>query len=289
VAEIYKSEEGRRTIQGFYRSALERWPVANRRVMVPTCEGETFVVVSGEADHPPVVLFHGSGSNSIAWTRDVAAWSQRYCVYSVDLIGEPGLSAPARPPLASDRYARWLDDVWNHLGLTSASVVGLSLGGWLALDYAVRRPQRVRSLSLISPAGIGSQNRMALLRLLPLLMLGRWGRLAAQRAVARHAGMPREVAEYMSRVFEHFRPRLERIPRLTDNELAALSMPVHVMAGGRDPLLRSDETRDRATAHIRDLRLTFLEDQGHLLPRQTENILAFLDEVTSNDTFQRTA
>ena len=281
MADIYKSEAGRDAIEAFYRSALERWPVPNRQVIVPTCEGNTFVVISGEEHATPVVLFHGSASNSIAWTRDVAAWSSRYRVYSVDLIGEPGLSAPSRPRLGSDRYASWLDDVWRELGLTSASVVGLSLGGWLALDYATRRPEQVRSLSLISPAGIGSQNRLALLGLVPLLFFGRWGRQMAQRAVSKQAGASREVGEYMARVFEHFRPRLERIPCLTDAQLAALPMPVHVMAGGKDALLRSSETRERVTRLVKDLRLTYLENEGHLLPRQTENVLAFLDDVTA--------
>lgn len=283
MAEIYKSEEGRQTIEAFYRTALQHWPVANRQVVVPTCEGDTFVVISGEENANPIVLFHGSGSNSIAWTRDVTAWAARYRVYSVDLIGEPGLSAPARPPLTSDRYARWLDDVWNFFGMDGACIVGLSLGGWLALDYAVRRPSRVRSLSLISPAGIGSQNRLTFLKLLPLLMLGRWGRQTAQRSLANRAGLPREVGEYMARVFEHFRPRLDRIPQLTDAQLSALTVPVQVMAGGRNVLLRSKETRERATRLVRNLRLTYLDDEGHLLPRQTDNILAFIDEVMASD------
>jgi pimeloyl-ACP methyl ester carboxylesterase len=75
------------------------------------------------------VLFHGSGTNSGAWIRDVAEWARRYRVYAVDMIGEPGFSAASRPSLRSDDYIAWLDDVWRQLGLTRASVVGVSLGG----------------------------------------------------------------------------------------------------------------------------------------------------------------
>ena len=78
---------------------LQRWPVPNRQLLVPTCQGETFVIVSGESNAMPVVLFHGSGTNSSVWIRDIAEWAQHYRVYAVDMIGEPGLSAASRPSL----------------------------------------------------------------------------------------------------------------------------------------------------------------------------------------------
>ena len=80
------------------------------------------------------------------WIRDVAEWAKHYRVYAVDVIGEPGLSAQSRPSLRSGAYADWLDDIYQHLGLTSASLVGVSLGGWLALGYAVKRPTRVAEI-----------------------------------------------------------------------------------------------------------------------------------------------
>ena len=90
--------------------------MACEQLVVSTCQGDTFVVASGDRTAPPVVLLHGSGTNSASWMRDVAAWAQRHRVYAIDMIGEPGLSAPSRPPLASSAYAEWLDDVWARLG-----------------------------------------------------------------------------------------------------------------------------------------------------------------------------
>ena len=141
----------------------------------PYSPGDTFVIVSGAPLAPPVVLFHGSGTNSASWMRDVATWQQHHRVYAVDIIGEPGLSAPSRPPLASPAHAEWLDEVWAGLGLETASVVGISLGGWLGLDFAVRRPHRVTALSLIAPSGIGRQNHMLLLKVGVLRLFGRRG------------------------------------------------------------------------------------------------------------------
>ena len=191
MANIYKSEAGRRAVEDQYRRILGRWPVACEQRVVPTRQGDTFVIVSGSASAPPVVLFHGSGTNSAAWMRDVATWAQHHRVYAVDIIGEPGLSAPSRPRLASPAHAEWLDDVWTGLGLENASVVGISLGGWIGLDYAVRRPNRVASLSLICPAGIGSQNMMLLLKVGLLRLFGTRGLLKSLELVSgRTATLP---------------------------------------------------------------------------------------------------
>src|SRR5205807_1456668 len=122
---------------------------------------------------------HGSGANTTSWMGDVAALAQRFRVYALDMIGEPGFSAPSRPPLGSEAYAVWLDQVLAGLGVARAALVGISLGGWLALDYATRRPGRVIALALLCPGGVGPQKN--LLWILPLLLLGKWGRAQVMR------------------------------------------------------------------------------------------------------------
>jgi pimeloyl-ACP methyl ester carboxylesterase len=280
VGSIYKSAAGQQAVERRYRDVLTRWPVPNRQLIVPTCQGDTFIIVSGESHAPPVVLFHGAGTNSSVWIRDVAEWAQRHRVYAVDLIGEPGFSAPSRPLLWSNAYVDWLDDVWDQLGLVRASVVGVSLGGWLGLDYAVKRPERVASLSLLSPSGIGAQNHLFLIKAGLLLRLGPWGLGKALRLVTGRANLPREMTDSLLLRFQHFRPRMEKLPIRTDEELASLTMPVQLILGGRDALIRSRETRDRMERRVPHLHLTYLEHEGHILPRQTSAIAEFLHAAT---------
>src|SRR5581483_7348976 len=106
---------------------------------------------------PPLLLLHGGAANAAMWMADVAIFAKIFRVYCIDMIGEPGFSAPVRPSLDSDAYAVWLDDVLNHFSIESASIVGVSLGGWLALDYAIRRQARVKSVAVSCPGGIGRQ------------------------------------------------------------------------------------------------------------------------------------
>ncbi|UUP19230.1 alpha/beta fold hydrolase [Nitratireductor thuwali] len=171
---VFRSDKAAAEVEAQYRQVLDRWPVPKTELYVPTRQGSTFVVACGRKDAPPVVLLHGSQANSAAWMPDVALWSTRFRLFAVDMIGEAGLSARVRPALAGDAHALWLDDVFSGLGIETAGIVGTSLGGWLALDYANRRPSAVRALALICPAGIGRQKNF-LLKAVPLLLLGPWG------------------------------------------------------------------------------------------------------------------
>ena len=284
---IYKSEVGKQAIESFYRKALDQWPVDNEQRAVPTRFGNTFVICCGPASAPPVMLLHGSGSNSIIWIRDVVEWTKRHRVYAVDIIGEPGFSAPVRPPLRSSAYAEWIDDVQHQLGLTAASLVGVSLGGWIALDYAVRRPARVASLSLISPSGLGRRKELFMLKAGLLLLLGKRGVEKALAAAVGNAQLASPMAEYVRLIFENFRPRREAPPLRSDDELRALSLPMQVIVGMNDALLDSGHTRERVTELVPHAELTCLEGAGHVLPPQTSRVGEFLAAVWSARDQQR--
>lgn len=280
-AGLFRSAEAAAAVERQYRGLLDRWPVPSVQHMLPTCQGPTFVLSCGPEGAPPVLLLHGAQANSASWMADAALWSRSFRLHAVDMIGEAGLSAPVRPPLDGDAHARWLDDLFAGLGLSSAALVGTSLGGWLALDHAVRRPGKVDALALICPAGIGRQKNF-LLRNAPLLLLGRRGerRMRAKVFGPIPAEIPeaaRPLAEMMATIGRTIRPRVVRIPRLSDEELERLRMPILAVVGGRDALIDSRETRDRLGRHAPRAEVAFIEEGYHFLPGQEGRVMDFLE------------
>ncbi|PPK65643.1 alpha/beta fold hydrolase [Actinokineospora auranticolor] len=274
---IYKSEAGQREILRRYEQTLAHWPVPASRVRVPTREGETFVLVSGPEDAPPLLLLHGSGSNAAMWRGDVAAWSAHFRVHAVDMIGEPGLSSPARPPLDSPAHALWLDNVLDHLGLDRTAITGTSLGGWLALDYATRRPERVDRLALLCPGGLGRQKVGFLFKALLYKPFGRWGMNRSLKAVAGvDVRETPEVADYLALIFTHFQPRRDRLPVFPDESLRRLTMPVLVIVGAHDAMFDSHDTARRTRGAVPHAEVRILPDVAHSIIGQTEPILEFL-------------
>ncbi len=261
-----------------YRKVLAGWPVPHATLRLPTAAGETFVLACGGEEAPPLVLLHGAQANAAAWMVEAAAWSRHFRVYVLDLPGEPGLSAPQRPAL--DAYAPWLDDVMDGLRLDRAAFLGVSFGGWVALDYAVRRPQRVKRLALLCPGGIGRQKAF-LLKALPLLLLGRWGAARVRRMIlgpapAQVPEAARPVMALMERIMASVRPRTGPIPVLGDRALQGLRMPLQVTVGARDPLIDSRETARRLARWAPHAEVRVLPDGHHVLPGQQDAVLRFL-------------
>lgn len=281
MTRIYKSAEGERAVRERYLQFLKYWPVPNQRLRVPTREGETFIVACGDENAPPLVLLHGAAANSAMWMGDVASWAAHFRVYAIDLIGEAGLSAPSRPSLASEAHVLWLDDVMQALSLARVSIVGVSLGGWLALDYATRRPERVGGLVLLCPGGVGGQKLGIVFKVLALRMCGAWGTRKARemilgRAPSNASPAIQKFIEFVSLIHENFRPRMVKMPVFSDEALQRLTMPVLAILGGKDVLLDSATTKRRLERNVAHAEIRYLPEAGHLLPRQTAPILEFL-------------
>ena len=277
---VFRSAEGAHAVHELYRGVLDRWLVPKTEIRLQTRAGETFIVACGDEHAPPVVLLHGAQATAAAWMFDAALWSRSFRVYAVDVIGEAGFSAPSRPPPKSDAHALWLDDVMAGLGLTKAAFVGTSFGGWLALDYASRRPRTVERLALVCPAGIGRQKNF-LLKAAPLLLLGKRGAQRMREMVFGPAlGEPppavRPLIELMGTIGRFIRPRYGRIPRLGDAALQSLAMPLLAIVGGRDVLIDSFDTRRRLNRFVPHAEVCFLPEARHFIPGQATTMLRFL-------------
>jgi pimeloyl-ACP methyl ester carboxylesterase len=173
------------------------------------------------------------------------------------------------------------------LSLARASIVGVSLGGWLALDYATRRPDKVEQIVLINPSGIGRERIGFLLKAIPLLMLGRWGRRKAMKmavgpAPINAARADVEMARFVALIFKHFRPRIGKKPVFDDEALGRLTMPVLLIVGGRDALLDSHETKRRLERAVPRASVCFLHEAGHVIRGQAARVLEFLRRANAD-------
>jgi pimeloyl-ACP methyl ester carboxylesterase len=281
MTSIWKTPQGGAAVRARYAQFLTHWPKPCAERRVTTGEGETFVIESGRADGPAIVFLHGSASNALTWLREAAALGDRFRILAVDMIGEPGLSAESRPPLGSGAYVAWLDEVLATLGVERAAFVGISLGGWLALDYATHRPERVTALALLCPGGVG-KHRNVLLWAAPLLALGPWGRrkfmsiVGAPEPSGEMSPAARAFMAFTADIHQHFNPRRERLPRFSDAALQRLTMPVLAILGGRDAFIDSPGARHRLAAHVPQADIRWLPDASHFLIGHTAEIDAFL-------------
>ncbi|HEY1198888.1 MAG TPA: alpha/beta fold hydrolase [Thermoplasmata archaeon] len=105
-----------------------------------------------EGSGPAVLLLHGVGGNHTVWNDMVSGLAREFLVLAPDLRGHGRTRAPAGSHFT---FAEMMGDVVRLLddhGVRSAHLVGLSAGALLALRTALDRPERVRSLTMVSGA-----------------------------------------------------------------------------------------------------------------------------------------
>ena len=108
-----------------------------------------------------VLLLHGMAGSSATWRSVIGPLSRKYRVIAPDLIGH-GQSAKPRSDYSLGAFAVFLRDLLDELGVTSATIVGHSLGGGVAMQFTYQHPDYCQRLILISSGGLGQEVGWAL-------------------------------------------------------------------------------------------------------------------------------
>jgi pimeloyl-ACP methyl ester carboxylesterase len=233
---------------------------------------------------PPLVLLHGIGGQAIAFGPLLRHLSREFRCVAWNMPGYGG-SLPLEPmtfPGLVDRLVAFLDE----LGLTSAHLLGHSLGGMIALEFAARLPHRVRSLVLVATTAAFGQRDGEFQR-----------RFIAERTAPLDAGLGMEglaralVPQLLGADFDPeaetlaqsslasipeaaYRAALECVVSFDRRDaLTQLPMPVLVLAGGRDRQAPA-AVMERMAARIPHARFMLIPDAGHLLPLERPRELA---------------
>jgi pimeloyl-ACP methyl ester carboxylesterase len=98
-----------------------------------------------------VLLLHGLGGTKASFFDTAAALSRRYRVHAIDLPGFGSSSKPATAPYNARFFADAVIGVLDELGIESAHIVGNSMGGRVAIEVGLRRPERVAALAMLCP------------------------------------------------------------------------------------------------------------------------------------------
>lgn len=220
---------------------------------------------------PPVILLHGGAGNGDHWANQVPALAAKFTVLVVDARGH-GRSTRDSKPMS---YALMADDLlalMDHLKLRQAALVGWSDGGVVALDLALRHPERVSHL-----VAYGANFKLAGTQ--------KGGGATFATYFARCA------ADYVKRsptpgdfkgLQAALRPMWRTQPNYPDDQIASIKVPTLVLDGAHDEIIRKDHLKDLAKL-ISGARLLFIPEASHFALFQQPQAFnqALLDFLTS--------
>ncbi len=222
--------------------------------------------VAGEGE--PVVLVHGLSGSTRWWSRNVGALSEHYRVYLVNLPGF-GVGRRAGPRFVLAEATSWLLAWMEAVGLERAHLVGHSMGGYLSLRLAASRPEVVRRLVLVDPAGMPT-GRTMLGHLVPLLQAARHGSPRFLPVLVRDA--------LYAGPFTLLLAARDLLAEDVREDLRSVEAPTLLVWGEKDPLI-PPSVGDLMQAEISGSSLLVIEGAGHnpMFDRPDEFDAALLD------------
>src|SRR3954451_15273201 len=135
--------------EGLFRLPSGRPPLLKiHQVPVGRLKLSTLTIGRG----PDMLLLHGLGATKASFFDTAAALSRHYRVHALDLPGFGGSSKPAIAPYGAPYAARAVVGTMDALNISRAHLVGNSMGGRVAIEVGLTRPERVGGIALLSPA-----------------------------------------------------------------------------------------------------------------------------------------
>jgi pimeloyl-ACP methyl ester carboxylesterase len=257
---------------------------------------------------PVLLLVHGMAGSAATWRLAIPALARRYTVIAPDLPGH-GDSATTWQDYSLGSMANALRDMLVALKVEHATVVGHSLGGGVAMQFAYQHPQYSERLVLVASGGLGQEVSWILRSLtfpgieylMPVLFpdiarrggesLSRWLRGIGLRA----PGLEEEWAAYAALTRAEARAAFLRTLRSVvdvsgqsvsaqDRLYLASKLPTLLMWGGKDRIIPPSHAR-MAHEAIPASRLIVFEDCGHFLhveepQRFVEELSDFIDSTS---------
>lgn len=257
-----------------YDTRAKDWPVDSETKTVDTSYGQTFVRISGPVDAPPLVLLPGANTTSLLWVPNIEALSESYRTYAVDNIYDFGRSVFTRKFKVPDDFVYWLDELFSALELgDNINLMGLSYGGWLTSQYALRFPNRLDKIVLLAPAatvvplgpGFIKHGILALIphrHFVKIAMYWALEDLAQKDETGR-----KQVEEVVDNVFlglRCFKPKMLVSPTvLTDKELQSLKVPTLFLVGENEKIYSAQEAIHRLKKVAPHIKTEVIPNTGH--------------------------
>ncbi len=260
-----------------------------------------------DGDLPPVVLIHGASANLLDMQMSLGeALSQDRFVVMIDRPGR-GYSDRPKHGYALDVQARYIHEVVNTFGLKDPLIVGQSLGGAVALNYALQYQEEMGGLVLLAPVshewpgGIAWYNRASQIPLIGFLLrrlvIPVYGQLAAEDGIEdtflpdtapenyyRRSGLALlfRPGDFKSNAADIAHLKQEIIRQ--QNRYGELQLMVAIMTGTSDTTVSPEIHSKTLATQIDGAMLTLFPDTGHALHHsQTEKIIEAINALSVRD------
>lgn len=293
-SKIFRDEKGIRKLEEWYQKFLNKIDSPLESISVETSAGVNHLLVAGDRSKPPLLCLHSMLTSSAHLVSELQLLLDHYHIIAPDLPGQSVRGLKTRFSYKDNSFAKWLNEILVALDLEKIDLLGVSLGGFAALQFSKVYPKKVQHLVLIVPAGIvrGSTwqgiKKMAIPSI--LYQFNKSEKNLRKFVDPLLTTWDDDWGHYIGDAFTHFKPDLRIPPLISDQALKDWTTPTIVFAGEDDISFPGEAMVRKLNSNNPEIQTELMEGCKHSPPTTPEfrkwlsdRIRKFLKDSDRND------
>ena len=265
---LFVSDSGAKAYYSAYDSLLSKFQVNYIDHFIETNLGTCHLIEVGDSEAPPVLLLPAAGCSAAEWYANLNELGKQNRVFALDLPGDAGKSILRKQvgPMLIEDYNVMIGEILDNFQLKEVTLVGHSIGGFLATGFAISHPERVKHLVLLSPVATHI-NIKWYFRIL-LEMGGKPGKgPSAEKTLKMQAskGFDPEplFVNLMQCVRDYCRVDLLFPYVYSSDELSSISIPTSLIIGTNEVLCNYKRSIRNAKSAFENVDIYIMDKTGH--------------------------
>jgi pimeloyl-ACP methyl ester carboxylesterase len=274
VGKIFQSDEAVKELEEWYQLFLKKIEAPTESLEVQTTHGANHILKVGDQTKPPILCLHSMLTSSAHLASELQLLLTHYHIIAPDLPGQSVRGLKIRFSYKDDSFANWLLEIVNGLYLNKIDLLGISLGGFAALQFANVHSEMVKNLILIVPAGIvkGSMWEGVRKMMLPAIFY----RLNPTEERLKKFVDPLmstwddDWGTYIGKSFMLFKPDFRVPPLISGKDLVEWDIPTMVFAAEDDISFPGEPMIQKIKENNPDIYRELMRDTKHSPPTTPE-------------------
>ena len=267
------SEEGREDFILAYNEAMAILPPPQKRFDIKTKYGSVrvyyFVTVENKNEEP-IMLLNGRSASTPMWESNLEGLMVERPIYSIDLLGEPGMSIQQQPIIDSRDQAEWLREVIAKLDLQRVHLVGVSIGGWMAMNLVRFYPERIASISLLEPFQVFAPMSLKLIAMstpftIPVIPKVIREKMLSVISGGAEADDSVPVAKLIESGMRNYKVKLPYPQSFSIEELQAIELPILALMGEKSTVHNSKKAVENGKNYVKNIEIESWENASHAI------------------------
>jgi pimeloyl-ACP methyl ester carboxylesterase len=291
----FTSEEGKKDFQIAYDEAMAHLLKPNDTKDIKTEFGtvRAYYFTKEENKHKePLLLLPGRSASTPMWESNLEGLMKERPVYTIDLLGEPGMSVQTKVIKTQKEQAQWLNEVITELGLEKVHITGVSIGGWTSMNLARFYPDNIASVSLLDPVFVFESISLKMVvasipASVPLVPKPIREKMLSYISGGAEADESEPIAKLIESGMRNYKLTVPGPDQFSNEDLKNINVPVLALMAERSTMHNSEKAVETGTKYVKEIEIENWPNASHAIngefPEEVNKRILEFVEKHSND------